>query len=356
MRTRARSIGWTTAVVTVAVTLMAILAPAAIARRSIFSPRRPAHRDAGDVWVELQSKTLHLPGTPYGWRFTLTRFEPKGTPAGMWSLNVQANRAVRAGGHKVNQLHEWSFELPAGDVTVPDDMRGVRIDTVLPGGFGTIDLRLRDLSRITVDPLVCHSTGKVIARESSRRGAWTGSFIFDPQITDPQVPDSVDFAGIGGGASRERDTGRPCPDDGGSRCTSQKIAIAFEDLDPETQVGVNLQQFPRYRYAQVFQTIDDGVVRISHGVWASGDFPDPISSDAVSVTAEFGALAPFVEDDALSWTKAVPDVQDGPRCRRANYNLIGDLGAIDVDLDSGPITIDVPAEGFFYAETKHQPV
>jgi hypothetical protein len=27
-----------------------------------------------------------------------------------------------------------------------------------------------------------------------------------------------------------------------------------------------------------------------------------------------------------------------------------------VDLDSGPFTIDVPAEGFFYAETKHPPV
>ena len=146
------------------------------------------------------------------------------------------------------------------------------------------------------------------------------------------------------------------PDDAEPRCTNQKIAIAFENLDPETQVGVNLQQFARYRYAQVFQTIDDGVVRISHAIWSQGDFPDPISSDAVSVTAEFGALAPFVEDDAMSWTKAVPDVQDGPRCRRAHYNLIGDLGAIDVNFNSGPVTIDVPAEGFFYAETKHQPV
>jgi hypothetical protein len=356
MRTRARSIGWTTAIVTVAAMLMAMLAPAAGARPGLLRAHRPAHRDAGDVWVQLQSKTLHVPGTPYGWRFTLTRFEPKGTPADTWDLNVQANRNVRAGGHKVHQLHEWTFDLPAGDVTVPDDMRGVRIDTVLPDGFGSIDLRLRDLSPITVDPLVCHSTGKVVARESSRRGAWTGSFTFDPQITDPQVPDSVDFAGVRGDASRERDTGRPCPDDDKPRCTNQKIVIAFEDVDPETQVGVNLQQFARYRYAQVFQTIDDGAVRISHGVWASGDLPDPISSDAVSVTAEFGALAPFVEDDAMSWTKAVPDVQDGPKCRRAHYNLIGDLGAIDVDLDSGPFTIDVPAEGFFYAETKHPPV
>ena len=176
MRTRARSIGWTTAVVTVAAMLLTMLAPAASARPGLLRPHRPAHRDAGDVWVQLQSKTLHLPGTPYGWRFTLTRFEPKGTPADTWDLNVQANRSVRAGGHKVQQVHEWSFELPAGDVTVPDDLRGVRIDTVLPGGFGSIDLRLRDVSPVTVDPIVCHGTGKVIARESSRRGAWRGSF------------------------------------------------------------------------------------------------------------------------------------------------------------------------------------
>ncbi len=53
--------------------------------------------------VQLQSKMLDLPGTPYGWRFTLTRFEPKGTPADTWDLNVQANRSVRAGGHKVSR-------------------------------------------------------------------------------------------------------------------------------------------------------------------------------------------------------------------------------------------------------------
>ena len=105
----------------------------------------------------------------------------------------------------------------------------------------------------------------------------------------------------------------------------------------------------------MFETVDDGEVRIGHSVWALGDFPDPISSDAVSVTGEFGALAPFVEDDAMSWTKATPDIQ-GSKCRRAHFNLIGDIGAVDVDFDSGPITINVPAEGSFYAETRHQPV
>ena len=315
----------------------------------------PAQRDAGDVWVQLQSKTLHLPGTPYGWHFTLTRFEPKGTPADTWDLNVQANRAVRAGGHKVQQVHEWLFELPAGDVTVPDDLQVVHIDTVLPGGFGSIDLRLRDVSPVTVDPLVCHRSGKVIARESSRRGAWRGSFTFDPLIDDPQMPDSVDFAGVHGKASRERDTGRPCGD-GPRRCMSQKIAIAFEDLDPETEVGINVQQIGSFRYAQVFQTVDDGVVRIARGVSAQGDFPDPVSSDADTVTAEFGSLAPFVDGGPMSWTKEDPDIRDGPRCRRANFSLTGGTGSIDVDLDSGPFTMDAPETGFFYAESKHQPV
>ena len=315
----------------------------------------PAQRDAGDVWVQLQSKTLDLPGTPYGWRFTLTRFEPKGTPADTWDLNVQANRSVRAGGHKVQQVHEWGFELPAGDVTAPDDLRGVRIDTDLPDGFGSIDLRLRDVSPVSVDPIVCHATGKVLARESSRRGAWRGSFTFDPLIDDPQMPGSVDFDGVRGQASRERDTGRSCPDSGPG-CISQKIAIAFEDLDAETQVGVNVQQIRRFRYAQVFQTVDDGVVRIGHGVSAQGDFPDPVSSDADTVTAEFGALAPFVDGGPMSWTKEDPDIQDGPRCRRANFSLTGGTGSIDVDLDSGPFTMDAPDTGFFYAESKHQPV
>ena len=127
---------------------------------------------------------------------------------------------------------------------------------------------------------------------------------------------------------------------------SQKIAIAFEDLDPETQVGVNVQQIRRFRYAQVFQTFDDGVVRIGHGVSAQGDFPDPVSSDADTVTAEFGALAPFVDGGPMSWTKEVPDIQDGPRCRRANFSLTGGTGSIDVDLDSGPVTIDVAGDGF----------
>ncbi|MGB7804428.1 MAG: hypothetical protein WBM72_02385, partial [Actinomycetota bacterium] len=81
----------------VAATMITGLVPTATAGPG----QDPAQRDAGDVWVQLQSKTLHVPGTPYGWRFTLTRFVPKGTPADTWDLNVQANRAVRAGGDKV---------------------------------------------------------------------------------------------------------------------------------------------------------------------------------------------------------------------------------------------------------------
>ena len=262
---------------------------------------------------------------------------------------MQANRAVRAGGHKVQQVHEWGFELPgrrrhrAGRHARRPDRHGparrLRLHRPAPARREPASPSI--LSCVT-------APGRCIARESSRRGAWRGSFIVRPADRRPAD------AGLGRlrgrprrQASRERDTGRSCPDGGGSRLHRRRRSRSPSRTSiPRPQVGVNLQQFPRYRYAQVFQTIDDGVVRISHGVWASGDFPDPISSDAVNVTAEFGALAPFVEDDALSWTKAVPDVQDGPRCRRANYNLIGDLGAIDVDLDSGPITIDVPGRGF----------
>ena len=93
MRTRSSSIGRSIVIATAVVTLLAMLAPAVTAR--------PAHRDAGDVWVQVRSAPVHVPGSPYGWRFTFSRFEQQGMPAGNWDLTVEANRAVkfvRAGG------------------------------------------------------------------------------------------------------------------------------------------------------------------------------------------------------------------------------------------------------------------
>ena len=63
-------------------------------------------------------------------------------------------------------------------MTVPDDLRGVHIDTTLPDGFGSVDLRLTGVTPLVIDPITCRATGKVIAREVSRRGTWNGSFTY----------------------------------------------------------------------------------------------------------------------------------------------------------------------------------
>ena len=196
MRTRARSIGWTTAVVTVAVTLMAMLAPAAIARRSIFSPRRPAHRDAGDVWVELQSKTLHLPGTPYGWRFTLTRFEPKGTPAGMWEpqrAGEPGRARRRAQGQptarvvvRASRRRRHRAGRPARCPDRHGPARRVRHHRPAPARR---EPHHRRPSRVSQ-----HGEGDRARIEPSRRVDWQ-LHRSTRRSTDPQVPDSVDFDG-----------------------------------------------------------------------------------------------------------------------------------------------------------------
>ena len=278
MRTRARSIGWTTAVITVAAMLLAMLAPAAIARTGLPKPHRPAHRDAGDVWVQLQSKTLHLSGHAVRLAIHADAVRAEGHARRVPGTSTcRRTGPSRAGGHKVQQDARVAVRSsrrrrhragrPPGRAHRHRPARRVRHRRPPPAGREP---------RSPSSPSSCHSTGKVIARESSRRGAWNG------QLHVRSADRRPTGAGLGRlrrrrtvTASRERDTGRPCPDDAEPRCTNQKIAIAFEDLDPETQVGVNLQQFARYRYAQVFQTIDDGVVRISHAMCGSGRLPRP---------------------------------------------------------------------------------
>jgi hypothetical protein len=167
------------------------------------SPQDPSSRAKDSKHWTLSSGSFEVQGSPYRWRFKVTR-----RPGGSWTLKIGDSRSFK---DRDTYLDDWwVFQLPKRAVQTSSDLGSIRIDTGDSlDRYGRLRLHLGSLSEPRRSDRTCRATAEKLATVTHRSGSWRGSFRFKPKTE--ALPKVVQASGIPGKAHRSVSTGASCP-------------------------------------------------------------------------------------------------------------------------------------------------